>query len=59
MEMFYVPVTHLILRHANVQNNFQHANKTKTNHINDNHIKFQVSLHFWGIWPPVYHLTEK
>ena len=27
--------------------------KTKINHINDNHIKFDVSLHFGGIWPIV------
>ena len=23
------------------------------NHINDNNNKFEVSLHFWGIWPTV------
>ena len=22
-------------------------------HINDNHIKFEVTLHFWRIWPTV------
>ena len=50
-----VSVTHLILRFANVQNKFQQTNKTKINHINDNHIKFEVSLHFWWIWPTVGH----
>ena len=29
---------------------FHQTNKTKVNHINDNHIKFEVSLHFLGIW---------
>ena len=43
-----VSVTHLILRFANVQNKFQQTNKTKINHINDNHIKLEVSLHFGG-----------
>jgi hypothetical protein len=52
-ETFYFSVTHLILRLAIVQNKFQQANKTKINHINDNHIKFEVSLHFLGIWPTV------
>ena len=52
-ETFYVSVTHLILRFAIVQNKFQKANKTKINHINNNHIEFEVSLHFWGIWPAV------
>ena len=37
----------------NVQNKFQQTNKNKINHINDNHIKFEVSLHFLGIWPTV------
>ena len=45
-ETFYVSVTHLILRFAIVQNKFQQTNKTKINHINDNHIEFEVSLHF-------------
>ena len=36
------------LRFAVVQNKFQQTNKNKINHINDNHIKFEVSLHFWG-----------
>ena len=36
-----------------VQNKFQQTNKTKINHINDNHIKFEVSLLFRGIWPTV------
>ena len=48
-----VSVTHLILRFAIVQNKLQQTNKTKINHINDNHIKFEVSLHFGGIWPTV------
>ena len=38
---------------AVVQNKFQQTNKTKINHINDNHIEFEVSLHFLGIWPTV------
>ena len=50
-----VSVTHLILRFAIVQNKFQQTNKTKINHINDNNIKFEVSLHFGGIWPTVQH----
>ena len=41
-------VTYFILRFAIVQNRFQQTNKTKINHMNDNHIKFEVSLHFWG-----------
>ena len=45
-ETFYVSVTYLILRFAIVQNKFQQTNKTKIKHINDNHIKFEVSLHF-------------
>ena len=48
-----VSVTHLILRFAIVQNKFQQINKTKMNCINDNNIKFEVSLHFGGIWPTV------
>ena len=52
-ETFYVSVTHLILRYAIIQNKFKQTNKTKINHINDNHIKFEVSLHFLGIWPTV------
>ena len=48
-----VSVTHLILRFAIVQNKFQQTNNNKINHINDNHIKFEVSLHFLGIWPTV------
>ena len=48
-----VSVTHLILRFAIVQNKFQQTNKNKINHINDNHIKFEVSLHFGGIWHTV------
>jgi hypothetical protein len=27
--------------------------QSEINHINENHIKFEVSLHFWGIWPSV------
>ena len=54
-ETFLVSVTHLILRFAIVQNKFQQSNKTKINHINDNHIKFEVSLHFGSIWPTVWH----
>ena len=46
-----VSVTHLILRFANVQNKLRQTNKAKINNINDNHIKFEVSLHFLGIWP--------
>jgi hypothetical protein len=57
-ETFYVSATHLILRLAIVQNKFQQANKTKINNINDNHIEFEVSLHFWGIWPTVWHLPR-
>ena len=41
-------VTHLILRFTIVPNRFWQTNKTKTNHINDNHMKFEVSLHFCG-----------
>ena len=48
-----VSVTHLILWFAIAQNNFQQTNKTEINHSIDNHIKFEVSLHFWGIWPTV------
>jgi hypothetical protein len=29
------------------------TNKTKKTDINDNHIKFEVSLHFWLVWPMV------
>ena len=54
MKKFYISVTHLILRLAIVQNKFQQANKTKIDHINDNCIKFEVSLHFLGIWPTVW-----
>ena len=54
-ETFLVSVTHLILRFTIVQNKFQQANKQKINHINDNHINFEVSLHFLGIWPTVRH----
>ena len=41
MMFHYNTVTHLILRFAIVQNKFQQTNKTKINHINDNHIKFE------------------
>ena len=47
-ETFLVSVTHLILRFTIVQNKFKQTNKTKINHINDNHNKFEVSLHFFG-----------
>ena len=53
--MSLVSVTHLILRFANVQNKIQQTNKAEINHIIENHIKFEVSLHFWGIWPTVCH----
>ena len=33
---------------AIVQNKFQLSKKTKINHINGNHIEFEVSLHFGG-----------
>ena len=46
-------VTYLILRFAIVQNKFQQTIKNKISHINENHIKFEVSLHFLGIWPTV------
>ena len=52
-EFFLVSVTYLILRFKIVQNKFSQTNKTKINHINDNHIKFEVSLHFREIWPTV------
>ena len=52
-ETFLVSVTHLILRFAIVQNKFQQTNITEINYINKNHIKFEVSLHFGGIWPTV------
>ena len=45
--MSLVSVTHLILRFANVQNKIQQTNKAEINHIIENHIKFEVSLHFW------------
>ena len=54
-ESFLVSVTHLILRFTVVQNKFQQTKKTKINHINYDHIKFEVSLHFVGIWPTVWH----
>ena len=34
---------------------FNKQKKTKINHISDNHIKFEVSLHFGGIWSTVRH----
>ena len=49
-----VSVTHLILRFAIVQKKFQQTNKQNVSY-NDNHIKFEVYLHFWGIWPTVRH----
>ena len=45
-----ISVTYLILRFAIVQNKFQQTNKNKINHIIGNHIKFEVSLQFLGIW---------
>ena len=39
---------------AIVQNKLQQTNKNKINPINDNRIKFEVSLHFLGIWPTVH-----
>ena len=53
-ESFLVSVTHLILRFAIVQIKFQQTNKNKINHINDNHINIEVSLHFGGIWPTMW-----
>ena len=50
---FFISVANLILRFSIAQNTFQQTNKTKTNHINDNRIKFKVSLHFSEIWPIV------
>ena len=50
-----VSVTYLILRFPVAQNKFQQTNKNEINHINDNHIKFEVSLHFLGVWPTVCH----
>ena len=44
---------------AFLQNKFQQTNKTKINHISDNHIKLEVSLHFLGIWPTVGHAMPK
>ena len=58
-ETFLVSVTHLILRFAIVQNKFKQTNKTKINHINDNHNKFEVSLHFLGIWPTVWRQQQQ
>ena len=37
---------------------FQQTNKTKINHINENQMKFEVSLHFGGIWPSVRHVES-
>jgi hypothetical protein len=48
LKIFLVSITHLILRFAVVQNKFQQTNKTKINYINENHNKFEVSLHFGG-----------
>ena len=53
-DFFLVSVTHLILRFAIVQNKFRQTNKNRINHINDNHVMFEVSLHFFGIWPTVW-----
>ena len=48
IDTFYVLVTHLILRLAIVQNKFQQANKTKINHINDNHVSSLRFLYIFG-----------
>ena len=48
-----VSVTHLILRFAIVQTKFQQTDGNEIIHIIDNHISFEVSLHFLGIWPTV------
>ena len=50
-----------ILRLAFVQNEFQQTKKQKikyVNHINDNCIKFEVSLHFLRIWSTVGHCPK-
>ena len=47
------------MRFAILQNKFQLTKKMKINHITDNHIKFEVSLHFLGIWPTVRRLISK
>ena len=47
-ETYLDSVTNLILRFAIVQNKFQQTNKNKINHNDDKHVKFEVSLHFWG-----------
>ena len=47
------------MRFAILQNKFQLTNKIKITHINDNHINFEVSLHFLGIWPTVRRLISK
>ena len=44
---------------SEVQNKFQQTNKNKINHISDNHIKFEVSLHFLAIWPTVWHQADQ
>ena len=49
-ETFLASVTYMILRFTIVQNKFQQTNKTKINHIIDNHITVEISLHFFGIW---------
>ena len=46
-------MTLVLLRFAVVQNKFQQRNKIEINYIIDNHINFEVSLHFLGIWPTV------
>ena len=49
-------VTHLILGFAIQQNKLTHKLllfHAIITHIYDNHIMFEVSLHFWWIWPTV------
>ena len=50
-DFFLVSVTYLILRFIIVQSKFQQ--QQQKSHMIDNHIKFEVSLHFGGIWPTV------
>ena len=58
-ETYLVSVTYLILRFPVAQNKFQQTNKNEINHINDNLIKFEVSLHFLWIWPTVRQLADR
>ena len=54
LKFLYKKQKYWILRFAIVQIKFQQTNKNKINHINDNHINIEVSLHFWGIWPTMW-----